>query len=71
MFALPISMPHFKSIIFYQNNPKIKFFLKKNAKFQALGAPPPDPQAPPPQLRICGYAPATLCTIYNHMGVID
>ena len=47
MFALPNSMPRFKSIIFYQYSHKIKFFLKKNANFQALGAPPPDPQAPP------------------------
>ena len=28
--------------------------------FQALGALLPDPRA--------GYAPATLCTVYNHMG---
>ena len=28
--------------------------------FQALGALLPDPHA--------GYAPATLCTVYNHMG---
>ena len=47
--------------------------------FQALGVPPPDPcasggwglrpQAPKtaPQLRISGYVPATLCTVYNHM----
>ena len=33
MFALPISMPRFKSINFYQNSPKIKLFLQKNAKF--------------------------------------
>ena len=55
---------------------KIKLFLKKKMQnFQALGAPPPDPcasggwglcpQTPKtaPQLRISGYAPATLCTI--------
>ena len=46
-----------------------------------LGALPPNPQLPlaaggfaprppkhPPQLRISGYAPATLCAVYNHMG---
>ena len=33
MFALPISMPRFKNINFYQNRPKIKLFLQKNAKF--------------------------------------
>ena len=34
-------MPRFKSIIFYQNSPKIKFFLKKNAKFlSAVGSAP-------------------------------
>ena len=26
-------------------------------QFQALGAPPPDPQNSPPPLRILGYAP--------------
>ena len=36
--------------------------------FQALGAPPPDPRAPP-QLRISSYAPATLCNVYNYTGV--
>ena len=36
--------------------------------FQALGTPPPDPQTQPPQLRISAYMPATLCTVYNHMG---
>ena len=74
-------MPRFKSIIFYQYSPKIKLFSKKMQNFQALGAPLPDfqyPRAPggsatkpkeqPPQLRISGNAPATLCTVYNHMG---
>ena len=36
--------------------------------FQALGAPPPDPQTSPP-LRISAYAPATLCSVYNCMGL--
>ena len=41
--------------------------------FQALGTPAagnfaPRPPKQPPQLRISGYAPATLCTVYNHMG---
>ena len=49
-FALPISMPRFKSIIFYQYSPKIKLFLKKMQNFQALGAPPPDPQTQPPAI---------------------
>ena len=44
MFALPISMPRFKSIIFYPNSPKIKLFLKKKVqKFRVLGAPLSDP----------------------------
>ena len=60
MFALPISEPRFKSIVFfYQNIPKIKLFLQKNAKFSSaggsalrpprlrrLGAFPPNPQPP-------------------------
>ena len=62
-------MPRFKSIIFYQNSPKIKLFLKKNAKFlsagnfaprppclRRLGALPPDPHTQPP-LRISAYVP--------------
>ena len=36
--------------------------------FQVLGAPPSDPPKQPPQLRISRYVPATLCTVYNHMG---
>ena len=68
MFALPISMPRFKNINFYQNRPKIKLFLQKNAKFfvfcglrtqtpclQRLGALSLDPQSIPP-LRNSGYA---------------
>ena len=69
MLALPISKPRFKRIIFNQNNPKIKLFLQKNAKFlppnpnPRLGfAPNPQrlrPQTPKtaPPLRISGYAP--------------
>ena len=37
MFALPIFTPRFKSINFYQNIPKIKLFLQKNAKFFCAG----------------------------------
>ena len=45
-FALPIPMPRFKSIIFYQYSRKIKLFLKKKMQnFKALGALPPDPRA--------------------------
>ena len=65
-------MPCFQSIIFCQNSPKTKLFLKKGANFssailrifQALKLP----LKQPPQLRISRYAPATLCTVYNHMG---
>ena len=69
MFALPVSMPCFKSINFYRN-PRIKLFLQKNANFFVLGVPPPDPRASSggwgfrPQapktstpLRVSGYAP--------------
>ena len=52
MFALPISMPRFKSIIlFYQNSPKSELFFQTNAKFssfQRLGALPQTPKTPPP-----------------------
>ena len=37
MFALPISMPCFISIVFYQNSPKIELFLQKTAKFLSAG----------------------------------
>ena len=47
MFALPISMPPFEGIIFYQNSPKIKLFLQKNAKFLSAGAQSPNPQISP------------------------
>ena len=62
-------MARFKSIIFYQNEPKIKLFLLKNKNFPGLGAPPPNPKWPPvdrdgtlgpqkqsPQLQISSYA---------------
>ena len=42
-FSPLISLPHFKSINFYQNRPKIKLFLQKNTKFWALGSAPIPP----------------------------
>ena len=61
MFALPISKPRFKSIIFYQNSPQIKLVLqKKMQNLRALGAPPPDPKTAPPPLEISGYASGCL-----------
>ena len=33
MFALPIFMQRFKSIIFYQNSPKTSYFCKKGRIF--------------------------------------
>ena len=63
-------MPRFESIIFYPNCPKIKLFLKKNAKFSSAGGFAPSPPKQAPQLRIPGLAPATLCTIYNHIGFL-
>ena len=47
-FALPISMPRFKSIIFYQYSPKIKLFLKKKCKiFKRWGLRPQTPKTAP------------------------
>ena len=43
-------MPCFKSNIFYYNNPKIKLFLQKNAKFSSAGGSAPRP----PYLRRVG-----------------
>ena len=43
-----ISMPHFKSIIFYQNRPRIKLFLQKEKKkFERWGLRPHTPKASP------------------------
>ena len=53
MFALPISKPRFKSIIFNQNSPKIKLFLQKNAKFLSAGGSTPRPS----RLRRLGALP--------------
>ena len=72
MFALPISKPYvLKALFFYQNNPKIKLFLQKNAKFSSAGGKAPipplasggwglraqNPNTAPPPLQISGYAP--------------
>ena len=56
MFAMPISMPRFKSNIFNQNSPKIKLFLfeRWGQWPPAAGGFPPN-QAPP--WRIFSYAP--------------
>ena len=48
MFARPIFMPRFNSIIFNQNSLKIKFFLQKNAKFLSTGRSAPRPPKQPP-----------------------
>ena len=45
MFPLPISMPHFKSMNFYQNISKIKLFLQKTANFFCAGGSTPDRRA--------------------------
>ena len=70
-------MPRFERIIFYQNSPKIKLFLKKNAKFSGaggsaprppclrrLGAPPPDPHTQHPKADFC-LRTRQLYTVYN------
>ena len=62
MFAQLISMPRFKSIIFYQNSPKIKLFMQKNAKFSSVvGSAPRLPAAgglaPRPPMAFGGSAP--------------
>ena len=61
-------MARFKSIIFYQYSPKIKLFLKKNAKFSYAGGSAPRPPKQHQQLRISGYVPPTLCTVCNRVG---
>ena len=55
MFALPISKPRFKNIIFlliiiiyFKVALKWSYFCKKMQNFRALGAKPPDPQIRPP-----------------------
>ena len=44
MFALSISMPCLKSIIFYENSP-LSYFCKKNVKFSSVGGSPSNPRA--------------------------
>ena len=56
MFALPISMLHFKSINFYQNSPKIESFLQKNTKILSAGSSAPQNTLP---LRLSGSVPVT------------
>ena len=58
--VLLISIPHFKSINFYQNRPKIKLFLQIQI-FRAMGA---IPETVPP-LQISGYVPES-----NHVFVL-
>ena len=43
MFALLTLKPRFKSFNFYQNIPKIKLLLQKNAKFFCAGGSAPRP----------------------------
>ena len=50
-------MPHFKSINFYQNEPKFRLFFKKIHNFRGLGTPPPDPRNTPSSLQASGDAP--------------
>ena len=50
MFSPLISLPHFKSINFYQNRPKIKLFLQKNTKFLSAGLRPHTPRTAPLQI---------------------
>ena len=54
MFALLISMPRVKSIIFYQNRTKIKLFLQKKCKiFERWGLRPQTSMSP----AAVGFAP--------------
>ena len=43
--TLPISIPRFKSIIFYKNSSIIKLFLQNNAKFLSVEGRAPRPPA--------------------------
>ena len=57
MFALPISMLHFKSIILSNYSSAIKLFLPKKCKiFERWELRPQTPKTAAP-LRISGYAP--------------
>ena len=54
MLALPISMPCFKSINFYQHSSKIKLFLQKMQNFLCGEGSAPKPLVP---LAAGGFAP--------------
>ena len=64
---LPISMPRFKSIIFYYNCLKIKLFLQEMQNFLALGAPPPDPHHSFPN---CEFLATRLRTVLHLRTVL-
>ena len=55
MLVLPISKSRFKALSFYQNSPKIKLFLQKNAKFSSAWGKAPRPRASGG----CGLCPHT------------
>ena len=60
-------MPRFKSIIFYQNSPKIKLFLKKNAKFSSAGGSAPNTPKKQPHIANFLLRTSQLCTVFNYM----
>ena len=69
MFALPVSKPRFKSIVFFIKIAlKLSYFCKKMQNFWALGAPPPDPHKQPLPLRISGYAPGRYPIFFYILG---
>ena len=51
-------MPHFKSINFYQNRPKITLMLKKSIVFERWGLCPQTSETSPP-FQISGCAPGS------------
>ena len=64
-------MPRFKRFIFYQYSPKIKLFLKKNAKFSSAGgSASKPPKQPPPNGEFLATRLPHFCNVYNYMGFV-
>ena len=67
MLALPLSMPRFKSVTFYQNSAKIKLFLQKNAKFLSAGS---SARRPPKQPHPLQFLATRLLTYKRGLNLI-
>ena len=71
VFALLISMPHFKSINFYQNRPKIRIFLRKSTKFSSAGGSTPRFSCPPAARSFSSRPLSTVLPSFHIFGYVS